>query len=30
VLGWPLKQDITSAEEPVVLRWILKQDITSG
>jgi hypothetical protein len=30
VLGWILKQDIASAEEPVVLRWTLKQDITSG
>jgi hypothetical protein len=24
------KQDITSAEDPVVLRWTLKQDIISG
>jgi hypothetical protein len=30
VLGWTLKQGITFAGEPVVLRWILKQDITSG
>jgi len=30
VLGVTLKQDIASAEVPVVLRWILKQDITSG
>jgi hypothetical protein len=30
VLGLYLKQDITPAKEPVVLRWTLKQDITSG
>jgi hypothetical protein len=30
VLGWNLKQVMTSAEEPVVLRVTLKHDITSG
>jgi hypothetical protein len=27
--GLDFKQDVNSAEEPVVLRWILKHDITS-
>jgi hypothetical protein len=30
VLGWTLKLNISSAEEPVVLRWTLKQDINCG